>query len=154
MKILSKGMDGGNKSNVTGFWLIEAKSLFSIVLLRFGKGSRENYHNHAFNAWTFFLKGEVDEEHLDGRVLNWKPSWKPKYTPRECFHKVFAKTNTYALSFRGPWSKTWKEYDPVKEMELVLKSGRRIISGNRRKGMSMVNTYGWDGKIGSEFNNE
>ena len=127
MKILSKGTDGGTKSNVTGFWLIEAKSLFSIVLLRFGKGSRENYHNHAFNAITWFIKGEVDEEHVDGRILNWRPSWKPKYTPRECFHKVFAKQTTWALSFRGPWDKTWKEYSPTKKEEIILTHGRVVL---------------------------
>ena len=127
MKVFKKGMDGGAKSNVTGFWLIEAKSLFSIVILKFGKGSRENYHNHAFNAWTWFIKGEVDEHHKDGKILNWKPSWKPKYTPKECFHKVFAIEDTYAISFRGPWNNTWKEYNPIKQEEITLTHGRRII---------------------------
>jgi hypothetical protein len=98
MRILSKAKDGGLKSTVTGFWFIEIKSLFSIVLLRFDKGSREAFHSHAFNAITWFLNGNVDEHHLDGRVLNWQGSIKPKFTPRSCFHKVFANETTYALS--------------------------------------------------------
>jgi len=128
MKILSKGTDGGDKSNVTGYWLIEAKSLFSIVLLRFGKGSRENYHNHAFNAWTWFIHGEVIEEHRDKESINWKPSFKPKYTPKTCFHKVFAKETTWALSFRGPWDKTWKEYNPNTKKEITLTNGRKVVN--------------------------
>lgn len=39
MKLFSKSHDGGKDSGVTGYWLIESKSLFSIVLLRFSEGS-------------------------------------------------------------------------------------------------------------------
>jgi len=129
MKILSKGTDGGDKSNVTGYWLVEIKPLFSIVLLRFGKGSRENYHNHAFNAITWFIKGDVIEYHKDGRRFRWLPSWKPKYTPKNCFHKVFAKETTWALSIRGPWDKTWKEYNPNSRKETTFTHGRKIVDG-------------------------
>lgn len=127
MKIFEKGTDGGNKSNVTGYWLIEAKSLFSIVFLRFGKGSRESYHSHAFNALTWFIYGEVIEQFRDKKAINWKPSLKPKYTPRDCYHKVFAKETTYALCIRGPWSKTWKEYNPITKKEITLTNGRKVV---------------------------
>jgi len=127
MKILSKGTDGGDKSNVVGYWLVEIKPLFSIVLLRFGKGSRECYHNHAFHALTWFLKGEVDEHHTDGRIINWKPSLKPKITKKDCFHKVYALETTWAISFRGPWDKTWKEYNPTTEKETTLTNGRVVV---------------------------
>lgn len=127
MKFFQKGFDGGDQSNVTGYWLIEIKSLFSIVLLRFGKGSREAYHTHAFNAFTWFLKGEVDEIHKDGQTINWKPSLKPKFTPRNCYHKVFAKQTTWALSFRGPWVDKWKEYRENNEKEVTLTHGRRVV---------------------------
>ena len=127
MKFLSKDTDGGDKSNVTGYWLIEAKSLFSVVLLCFEKGSRENYHNHAFNALTWFIKGDVFEYHTDGRIINWMPSFKPKFTPKNCFHKVYAVETTWALSIRGPWDKTWKEYNPNTNKEVTLTNGRKII---------------------------
>lgn len=52
MKILSKSYDGGPDSGVDGYWLIEIKSWFSIVLLHFNPGTREAFHNHAFNALT------------------------------------------------------------------------------------------------------
>lgn len=127
MKFLKYGKDGGPKSTVWGFWFLEIKSLFSIVLLCFEEGSREAYHTHAFNAITWFIYGEVDEHHVDGRILNWKASFKPKYTPRSCFHKVFAKKRSWALSIRGPWKKTWKEYLPKENKFLTLTNGRKIV---------------------------
>lgn len=127
MKLLGYGFDGGKKSTVKGFWLFEIKSLFSIVFLKFHKGSRENFHSHAFNAVTFFIKGNVTEHHLDGRELNWRGSFKPKFTPRNCFHKIFAHENTYAISFRGPWNKTWQEYSPVTKEFITLKEGREVV---------------------------
>ena len=110
MKFFSKGKDGGQNSHVWGFWAVEIKSLFSIVLLCFEEGSREAFHSHAFNAYTWFLNGEVEEYHLNGETITWKPSIKPKYTPRKCFHKVYSKKRTWALSFRGPWADTWREF--------------------------------------------
>lgn len=131
MKIFSKGYDGGEESNVTGYWLIEIKSLFSIVLLKFGKGSREAYHSHAFNAWTWWLKGKVIEKSRLGPLgaieRSWLPSFKPKYTPREQMHKVIALEDTWALSFRGPWSKTWKEYREKENKEVTLTHGRVVV---------------------------
>lgn len=110
MKFLSRGHDGGSDSGVTGFWLIELKSLFSIVLLKFNKGTREAYHSHAFNAVTWWLRGSVTEHHLDGTSIVWKPSWFPKFTKRSCAHKIFADEVSYALSIRGPWTDTWYEW--------------------------------------------
>ncbi len=132
MKFLKYGKDGGPASTVTGFWLIEIKSLFSIVLLRFDEGSRENYHSHAFNALTWWLRGEVDEHHVDGRVLRWTPSFMPKYTPKSCFHKVFALKRTYALSIRGPWGKTWFEYQNKTNLLTTFAHGRRVLSRQER----------------------
>lgn len=127
MKLFKKGFDGGSQSNVTGYWLIEIKPLFSIVLLRFGKGSREAYHTHAFNALTWFIKGEVEEIHNSGKRITWKPSLKPKITKRECYHKVFAKDTTWALSIRGPWVDTWKEFRERSNKEVTLTHGRKEI---------------------------
>lgn len=61
MKVLFKSKDGGLDSNVTGYWLVESKKLFSIVLLCFDRGSREAYHNHAFNSISWILSGRLNE---------------------------------------------------------------------------------------------
>jgi quercetin dioxygenase-like cupin family protein len=108
MKLFRKSWDGGNGSGVTGLFLVEIKPLFSIVLLRFSKGSREAYHSHAFNALTVWLYGRVLEHMLSGETLTWRGG-QVKLTPRDVFHRVEAIETSYALCFRGPWSDTWQE---------------------------------------------
>lgn len=122
-----KSHDGGPNSGVTGYWLIEWKPVFSIVLLKFNKGTREAYHSHAFPALTFWLYGSITEHHMDKESINWYPSLMPKYTPRNCFHKVEAHEDTYALSIRGPWDETWQEYRNTDDQLVTLANGREII---------------------------
>jgi hypothetical protein len=102
------------------------------VLLRFDKGSREAFHNHAFNAVSWVLSGglvEVVKDDMNYDVTTFKPSLKPVYTTRERMHKVFGVAEkTWVLSFRGPWSKTWKEYLPKEEKEITLSIGRVVIN--------------------------
>lgn len=133
--------DGGKDSGVTAFFLIEWKILFSIGILHFKKGSREAYHNHAFNAATWWLKGDVTEVRQFGAVggmkrgvidpifgmrkTRFKPSFKPKVTKRDNMHKVIAHQDSYALTFRGPWSDTWNELRP--SGLVTLTHGRHII---------------------------
>ena len=128
MKFCSFAKDGGNKSTVTGSWFIELKGLFSIVLLKFNPGSREVYHFHAFNALSWFIKGEVIEYFQDSSPSKiWRPSIIPKYTPRSNFHKVWANKPTYCLSIRGPWHPTWKEHLITENQTVTLTHGRKII---------------------------
>lgn len=128
MKLLAAAPDGGKNSGVTAYFLFESKRFGSIALLRFDKGSREAYHSHAFNAWTWWLKGRVIE-HFKQRyfgALVWRPSWRPKYTPRHCFHKIQALEVTWALTVRGPWVSTWQEQRKGKLVTLT--HGRKEIS--------------------------
>lgn len=126
MKIFKSSHDGGKDSGVTGFWIIECKSLFSIVILRFSKGSREAYHSHAFNALTWWLKGEVNEEFENGQITkNWKPSIIPKLTKRNNFHRVVALKTSWAISFRGKWKNTWEE--SKNGQKYTLTHGRKKI---------------------------
>lgn len=126
MKFFKKSYDGGPDSGVTGYWLIEIKPLFSIVLLKFNKGTRDAYHSHAFNALTIWLKGSVIEHDLFRplKLTKWHGGY-IKYTPRDKIHMVEAMKNTWALSFRGPWAKTWFEYKDGKIYELT--HGRVIV---------------------------
>ncbi len=128
MKFLKWGKDGGPESRVYGFWLVEIKPLFSIVLLRFEGDAREAYHSHAFNALTWWLSGEVEEHYTDGQVLSWRPSIFPKYTPRSCFHKVKPVKRTWALSIRGPWSKKWYEYRKDNQELTTFTHGRQVVA--------------------------
>lgn len=131
-KFLYYGKDGGEYSTVWGYFLIEIKSLFSIVLLKFEDGSRNAYHTHAFNCISWVLKGKLVEEQLYANtrhadVQAHKPGLKPVYTYRNTFHKVTSIGRTWVLSFRGPWSKTWKEYIPSERRNIVLTHGREEV---------------------------
>ncbi len=125
MKLFKKSHDGGPDSGVTGYWLIECKWLFSIVILRFSKGSREAFHSHAFNAWTLWLKGRVLEQFKDDKCsIFWEPfQW--KYTPRNCFHRIVAQEVSWCISFRGPWWDHWQEFK--NNTLTTLTHGRREV---------------------------
>jgi len=125
MKLFFKAKDGGPESEVTGWWLIESKKLFSIVLLRFTGISRPAFHTHAFDAWSWVMTGELIEVFRDGKGRPLRPSFRPVPTPRDTFHQVRATGRTaWVLSFRGPWQKRWKEYLELEDRERYLESGR------------------------------
>lgn len=132
MKLFAKRKDGGPLSRVTGYWLLEAKSLLSIVLLRFDDGSREAYHSHAFNSWNWVLRGQVEEHHLATRnpdhaeVNTYRPSIRPVKTTRDTFHKVVSRGRTWVLSIRGPWTDRWQEWIPGRGF-VTLTRGRREL---------------------------
>ena len=112
MKLFHKSHDGGKNSGVTGYWLIEWKAGFSIVVLRFSKGTREAFHSHAFNALTWWLKGSVTEAFPNtAETIKWRPSIFPKFTPKHNIHKIIADDVSWAISFRGPWDRTWQEQE-------------------------------------------
>jgi quercetin dioxygenase-like cupin family protein len=125
MRLFSKAADGGKNSGVTGYFLVECKPLFSIVLLHFAKGTREAFHEHAFDAATLWLKGRVREHHLWGRSKDFRAG-QLKVTRRSCFHKIEALQSTWALSIRGPWVDTWRECR--KGRVVTLTHGRREVA--------------------------
>lgn len=121
--------DGGQESTVTGYWLCEFKSLFSIVLLKFEGKSRAAYHEHAFHSVSWLLWGALLENfHRSKETIIHRPSFKPIITKRSTFHKVDSVGTTYVLSFRGPWCKTWKEYLPEEDRERTLTHGRMEVN--------------------------
>ena len=129
MRLFETAPDGGKNSGVTGFFLIEIKSLFSIVLLSFRPNTRENYHSHAFNALTWTLAGDGQEERLVPGGRKWRSYWPsifPKYTPKHNIHKVHVARRLVALSIRGPWQDTWNEVTPAGKM-ITLTHGRKQV---------------------------
>lgn len=124
MKFFKKMKDGGPESTVTGYWLIECKSLFSICLLKFEGPSRRAYHTHAFNCISWLLKGKlVERMYHYKKVRNiFYPSFVPFITRRTDFHKVDSDGTSWLLTFRGPWKSTWNEF--VNNKEITLTNGR------------------------------
>ena len=127
MRFFKYMKDGGPESKSEGLFFVEIKKVFSIVLLRFSDGSRDAYHCHAFNAMSWILKGKLVEFSLDSKVKEYHPSIKPVYTPRTMFHKVISVGTTWAITFRGPWAETWREYLPQQKKFVTLTHGRKII---------------------------
>jgi hypothetical protein len=124
VKFFHFGKDGGDESTVWGFWLIEAKRLFSIAVLKFVGESREAFHNHAFDSISWVLKGQLVENMLDGTVNVYRPSLLPIITRRNTFHKVDSTGTTWVFTLRGPWTKTWHEYLPQTDEQITLTNGR------------------------------
>lgn len=138
MKFLCVTKDGGPESTVWAHWVVELKGLFSIVLLRFEDGSRDAYHSHAFDAISWVLKGRLLEEHapspadlyFDEHTDVHYAGLRPVITRRSTFHKVTSVGRTWVLSFRGPWSKTWREAVPDGNggySEQTLTHGRKRV---------------------------
>lgn len=140
MKIFSWGKDGGEESTVWGFWLVEIKRWFSVAVLCFENGSREAYHEHAFNCVSWVLSGSLKEETLEGPqsqylgerktrgVTRWlSPSWRPFITRRATFHKVTSEGRSWVLTFRGPWVDRWREYLPLEGRFATLTHGRAEV---------------------------
>jgi hypothetical protein len=127
MKFLQRGKDGGPESHVYGYWLVEIKGLFSVVLLRFEDGTRSAYHSHAFNSISWLLAGGgLLERDKHGLITNYfDPGLRPIITRRSTFHQVKSFGRNWVLSFRGPWAKTWKEYLPEEGREITLADGRK-----------------------------
>jgi hypothetical protein len=129
MRLFSRAKDGGPTSTVTGYWLIELKRLFSIALLKFEDGSRDEFHDHAFNSWNWILKGEVVEEFPHGWLnQTLGPRLRPYFTGRTRMHRVRSRGTTWVLSIRGPWAKTWQEFDPKTGKVITLTHGRKRVS--------------------------
>lgn len=135
MKLFKKCSDGGEKSHVTAYVLIEWKAVFSIILLHFKPGTREAFHSHAFNALSFILWGWITEYRLHqikpvgfGEMRDFKPSFIPKITTRRNCHKVFSHGHSWVLTFRGPWADTWQEYTPSDGELTTLTHGRKVVA--------------------------
>jgi len=134
---METGKDGGPKSRVDGFWFIRIKWLFSVALLRFDKGSREAFHSHAFNSWSWLLIGGLEERVLPDPncqcvtvTQRYEPSLRPIRTLRSTLHKVYGlKDSNWVLTFRGPWADTWEEID---------ESGDRVVLTHNRVEVSRV----------------
>jgi hypothetical protein len=118
--VLTVTKDGGPESTVWAHWLFEFKGLASVVVLRFENGSRDAYHNHAFDCVSWVLAGGGLVEHrIGGPGANLEqpylflPSPLPILTRRAHLHKVISCGRTWVLSVRGPWQDNWQEVVPT-----------------------------------------
>lgn len=109
-----------------GWWIIEIKWLFSIVILQFTPGCRENFHTQPFNSLTWWMSEA--EEHTPNSKKSLKPGWIPTYTPRDKLHRINTETTTWAISIRGKWVDTLKEYNENTKTTIEYSHHRKITS--------------------------
>lgn len=129
VRLLSKVKDGGPESPVTAYFLIECKRLFSIGLLHFPRGSRENFHNHAFDSISFVLSGHINEELTLARFGNDYRTGSVIRTFKHTLHRVWGiAKSTWVLTFRGPWDREWQEYDPRAKTYITYQWGRKVVA--------------------------
>lgn len=127
-KLFFKRKDGGAESTSTGYWLIEWKSVFSIVVLKFEGLSREAYHSHAFEAVSWLLRGKLRENFRDCTQRLIQPSLLPFRTHKVPMHKVDSLAPvSWAVSFRGPWDSTWKDMAESDGVVKTLTNGRKEV---------------------------
>jgi hypothetical protein len=121
---IGKRKDGGKESHVTG-WFFEIKRLFTVALLRFDPGTREDYHDHAFDCVSLIVgPGFLEEKFLGGDIRLHKAG-KVLVTRRHHFHKVYSHGTTWVLTVSGPWRQTWHEQVGGKVITLTF--GRKVV---------------------------
>lgn len=123
--------DGGPESHVWAYGL-EVKWLCSVLVMRFEDGSRDAYHDHAFDAvsWVVNREGRL-QEYLYGSErpdpeCDYTRTAVPIVTPSSRLHRVVSVGRTWVLTFRGPWARTWREVTP--EGARVLTHGRKQVN--------------------------
>ncbi len=131
MKLCQLAKDGGPESRVWGFFFVEMKRLMSIVLLIFKDGTRDVYHSHAFHSVSWVLWGKLHETRVmpdeSVRRTTFRPSLIPIVTTRSNVHQVRSLGTTVVISFRGPWARSWYEFDPATKFWTMLVSGRQTV---------------------------
>lgn len=127
MRLLGKHKDGGPASPVDAYFLFEVKSIGSIAFLKFNKGSRKEFHTHAFNAFTWFLSGNLSEEDFDGSTYQYSRSIIPKVTKKNKNHKVHALKDSWCFTIRGPWESTWTEDNKETKTKTTFTNHRKVV---------------------------
>lgn len=136
--LLWNDKDGGPESRVW-CWGFEFKRYFSVLLLKFGEGSREAFHTHAFNSVSLVLCGALHEVQMLGsgdptqthcfRHVAHKPSLRLVYTYRDTFHMVEGRAPaTWVLTLRGPWVDNWREFIQEGARHIRLTHGRQELT--------------------------
>lgn len=138
MKIVffkKKRIDLGEQS-VTELTLLEYKKWFSIKLFNFHKseGVQDRFHTHAFNAYSFLIKGDYTEEVLDGNriVKCLRSRSKALLIPKDSYHRITRSKGCVTLLITGPWGETFKEL-----RNTVGNTYQEVVCGSQRKDLNI-----------------
>lgn len=138
MKIVflkKKRIDLGEQS-VTELTILEYKKWFSIKLFNFHKseGVQDRFHTHAFNAYSFLLKGDYIEEVLeDNKIVKCLRSRsKVLFIPKDSYHRITRSKGCVTLLVTGPWGETFKEL-----RNTVGNMYQEVVCGSQRKDLGV-----------------
>lgn len=134
MKIVfmkKKRIDLGEQS-VTELTILEYKKLFSIKLFNFhrSEGLQDRFHTHAFNAYSFLLKGDYTEEVLENNkiVKYLRSRSKTLFIPKDSYHRITRSKGCVTLLITGPWGETFKELRNTFDNQY-----QEVVCGSQRK---------------------
>ena len=138
MKIVfmkKKRIDLGEQS-VTELTILEYKKWFSIKLFNFHKseGVQDRFHTHAFNAYSFLLKGDYTEEVLEGdKIVKCARSRsKALFIPKNSYHRITRSKGCVTILITGPWGETFKEL-----RNTVGNTYQEVVCGSQRKDLGV-----------------
>ena len=138
MKIVfmkKKRIDLGEQS-VTELTILEYKKWFSIKLFNFHKseGVQDRFHTHAFNAYSFLLKGDYTEEVLeDNKIVKClRRRSKVLFIPKDSYHRITRSKGCVTLLITGPWGETFKEL-----RNTAGNTYQEVVCGSQRKDISV-----------------
>lgn len=110
--------------NIKRFTIIEIKYLFGIIVNIFNTDNQDRFHSHAFNAFSWMIRGYYYEEVIVSETdpSKYHPYWlgvsvitkkieKSRFIPKNYIHKITKSSpNAISITFEGPWDKNWNEF--------------------------------------------
>ncbi len=101
------------EQTVSELTILEWKPLFSLKLFHFHEtdGCQDRFHTHAFNAFSFLLKGDYTEEVIcNGVIMRRRRSHKRLlFIPKNQYHRITRSKGCWTLLLTGPWGSEFKE---------------------------------------------
>jgi len=73
------------------------------------------------NVWALWL----------AEIKPHEASWHPVVTAKSTFHRVAADGVTWVFTLRGPWAKTWQEYNAPNKLLTTLTHGKKLGNNAR-----------------------
>lgn len=97
--------------NIKRFTIIEFKLIGGIIINIFNTKDQDRFHSHAFNAYSWMIKGYYDEEFIDDCGNHtFQTIIKSRFIPKEYIHKIRESSkNCISVTLEGPWDNKWLE---------------------------------------------
>lgn len=113
--------------NIQRFTIFEIKYVCGIIVNIFNTTNQDRFHSHAFNAFSWMLRGHYFEEVIEDGAVVTKKIEKSRFIPRNYIHKITQSTpNAMSITFEGPWESTWNEYFDTGRVK-AYSWGRKVL---------------------------